>query len=119
MVLTFLGLKSAKIYDLNNYILLTLALLFQFYLSGPANTYAQDVIFNEDGTRIVAARFIIQAYHVVDSNDDKDMMVHLRTVAEESRFNITVYHPLFIYFDQVCVVFLSLTLRRVHTISIY
>lgn len=73
----------------------------QVYLSGPANPFALDVTFNENYTRIVASRFIIQTYHIVDANADKDMMEQLRKVAAESKFNVTVFNPFFIFFDQV------------------
>ncbi|XP_064118928.1 patched domain-containing protein 3-like isoform X2 [Macrobrachium nipponense] len=74
------------------------------YLSGPANPYTQDVAFNEDYTRIVASRFIIQTYKIMDANDDKDMMETLRKVAQDSPFNVTVFNPFFIFFDQFVLV---------------
>ncbi|XP_068239461.1 patched domain-containing protein 3-like isoform X2 [Palaemon carinicauda] len=78
--------------------------LREIYLSGPANPYAQDVTFNEDFTRIIASRFIIQTYKILDANDDKDMMETLRKVAEDSPFNVTVFNPFFIFFDQFVLV---------------
>lgn len=76
------------------------------YLSGPANPFALDVTFNENYTRILASRFIIQTYQIADANADKDMMEALRKVALESKFNVTVFNPFFIFFDQVRMVLL-------------
>ncbi|KAK4292465.1 hypothetical protein Pmani_034770 [Petrolisthes manimaculis] len=78
--------------------------LREIYLSGPANPFAQDVTFNENYTKIVASRFIIQTYKILDANADKDMMEHLRKVAADSKYNITVFNPFFIYFDQYVLV---------------
>ncbi|KAK7083691.1 Sterol-sensing domain of SREBP cleavage-activation [Halocaridina rubra] len=78
--------------------------LREIYLPGPANPYAQDVTFNEDYTRITASRFIIQAYKILDANDDKDMMETLRKVASDAPFNVTVFNPFFIFFDQFVLV---------------
>lgn len=77
----------------------------QIYLSGPANIFAQDVAFNENYTRIKASRFIIQTHKILDANDDKDMMEKLRQVARDSPFNVTVFNPFFIYFDQVSITY--------------
>ncbi|MPC25514.1 Patched domain-containing protein 3 [Portunus trituberculatus] len=78
--------------------------LREIYLAGEANPYALDVTFNEDFTRIVASRFIIQTYQIKDANADKDMMEELRKVAFESKFNVTVFNPFFIFFDQYVLV---------------
>lgn len=86
------------------------------YLSGPANPFALDVTFNENYTRIVASRFIIQTYQILDANADKDMMEDLRKVALESKFNVTVFNPFFIFFDQVksvCVGWVAFVKRSV------
>lgn len=82
-----------------------LLLFLQIYLAGEANPYALDVTFNDDYTRIVASRFIIQTYQIKDANADKDMMEQLRKVAVDSPFNVTVFNPFFIFFDQVRGVF--------------
>nr|XP_053643838.1 patched domain-containing protein 3-like [Cherax quadricarinatus]XP_053643839.1 patched domain-containing protein 3-like [Cherax quadricarinatus] len=78
--------------------------LKELYLSGPANAFAADVRFNEEGTRIIASRFIIQSYNVTDGNADKDMMQEFRKVALDSKFNVTVFNPYFIFFDQFTMV---------------
>ena len=74
---------------------------FQYYLGGSGNNYALDLIFNEDETRIVATRFIVQAYKVMGAEEDRLLMQDMRRFAEESPLNVTVFHPFFIFFDQV------------------
>ncbi|XP_042239196.1 patched domain-containing protein 3-like isoform X2 [Homarus americanus] len=78
--------------------------LKEMYLSGPANPFAQDVRFNEDETKIIASRFIVQTHKILDANADKDMMEALRQVALDSKYNVTVFNPFFIYFDQYVLV---------------
>lgn len=78
--------------------------LRDYYLTGPNNPFIQDVTFNEDNTKIIASRFIIQTHKVLDANDDKNMMVELRQLALDSGFNVTVFNPFFIYFDQYVLV---------------
>ncbi|CAL4066460.1 unnamed protein product [Meganyctiphanes norvegica] len=78
--------------------------LRDYYLTGPNNPFIQDVTFNEDYTKIVASRFIIQTHQVMDANDDKDMMEELRQIARDSKFDVTVFNPFFIYFDQYVLV---------------
>ncbi|XP_045601587.2 patched domain-containing protein 3 [Procambarus clarkii] len=78
--------------------------LKETYLGGPANVYALDVKFNEDNSRILASRFVIQTHNIRDANADKDMMEAFRKVAFESKFKVTVYNVFFIYFDQYVLV---------------
>lgn len=68
-------------------------------------------MFNEDETRILASRFLIQTYQINDTNQDKDMMQALRNVADEAPFDVTVFHPYFVYFDQVNELLKSIHLR--------
>lgn len=67
----------------------------------PSNPFSLDVKFNEDETQIVASRFLIQAVNVSDTNHEKDMVKILRKVCEESPLNVSVFHPYFVFFDQV------------------
>lgn len=60
-----------------------------------------DVAFDENKTRILASRFIIQGYDVKDLEEDKKMISNLRKIAEESPLDVIVYHPTFAYYDQV------------------
>lgn len=67
----------------------------------PANPFSLDVKFNDKGDRIVASRFLIQAVNVSDTNQEKDMVLNLRRICDESPLNASVFHPYFVFFDQV------------------
>lgn len=64
------------------------------------NPFSLDVKFNEDGTKIVASRFMIQAVNISDGNMEKEMVRELRKIAHESPLNVSVFHPYFVFFDQ-------------------
>lgn len=69
------------------------------YLEG--SVFEKDVKFNDDHSRIIASRFIIQTVNITDSNDERDMADELRNIAaSQEGLNVTVYHPFFIFFDQ-------------------
>lgn len=59
------------------------------------------MVFNEDKTRILASRFILQSYMINDTNQDKDMMQALRKVADDAPYHVIAYHAFFVFFDQV------------------
>ncbi|GLH02013.1 Patched domain-containing protein 3 [Gryllus bimaculatus] len=48
------------------------------------NPFSLDVKFNEDGTRIIASRFLIQAVNITDSNDEKAMFELVRPTSIQS-----------------------------------
>ncbi|XP_027847428.2 patched domain-containing protein 3 [Aphis gossypii] len=64
------------------------------------NPFSLDVKFNDDGTKIVASRFMIQAVNISDGNMEKDMVRELRKIAHDSPLNVSVFHPYFVFFDQ-------------------
>ena len=58
---------------------------------------------------IVGARFILQGYKILNSNDESQLVKQLREICHASKYNVTVFHPYFIYFDQaMLIVFLTL-----------
>lgn len=59
-----------------------------------------DVKFNDEGTRIIASRFLIQALNITDTNHEKVMVADLRKVVRESPLNASIFHPYFVFFDQ-------------------
>lgn len=67
----------------------------------PANPFSLDVKFNDDGDRIVASRFLVQAINISGTNHEKEMVKALRQVVAESPLNASVFHPYFVFFDQV------------------
>ena len=50
---------------------------------------------------IVGARFILQGHRILNSNDESKLVQELRSICHASNYNVTVFHPYFIYFDQV------------------
>ena len=75
---------------------------FQTFLYSPPNPYQLDIKLAEDGApAIVASRFLVQSKDLRDANDEKVFVQEIRAVCEQSKFNVTVFHPYFIYFDQV------------------
>lgn len=66
----------------------------------PGNPFSLDVKFNEDDTRILASRFLIQAVNITDTNHEKEMVRDLRKVCKDSMLNATIFHPYFVFFDQ-------------------
>jgi hypothetical protein len=59
------------------------------------------VKFNDDGTRIIASRLLIQAVNISDTNGEKEMVRALRNICHQSPLNVSVFHPYFVFFDQV------------------
>ncbi len=63
--------------------------------------YYDDIKFNDDRTKIIASRFIIQSVNITDSNKERDMAETLRAIARnQTGMNVTVFHPFFVFFDQ-------------------
>ena len=50
---------------------------------------------------IIASRFLIQGSQIKNANEEKVFVEELREVCNSSPLNVTVFHPYFIYFDQV------------------
>lgn len=71
----------------------------------PFSTFEKDIKFNENYTSIVASRCIIQATNISDANLEKDMVLDLRRIADSyPDHHITVFHTLFVFFDQFILV---------------
>lgn len=66
----------------------------------PGNPFSLDVKFNENETRIIASRFLIQAVNITDTNHEKVMVRDLRQICKDSPLNATIFHPYFVFFDQ-------------------
>jgi hypothetical protein len=58
------------------------------------------VKFNENKTKIIASRFLIQAINITDTNHEKQMVRDLREICKNAPINITIFHPYFVFFDQ-------------------
>lgn len=53
---------------------------------------------------IVGARFLLQGHQIQNSQDEAKFVQELRDICHASKYNVTVFHPYFIYFDQFLVV---------------
>lgn len=72
---------------------------FQHFLI-PSETYSLDVKLNDDKTRILATRFLVQAVNITDTNHEKAMVRDLRKLVHDSPLNASIFHPYFVFFDQ-------------------
>ena len=50
---------------------------------------------------IVGARFILQGHRILNSNDESELVQELRDICHASKYNVTVFHPYFIYVGHV------------------
>ena len=57
----------------------------------------------EPRTEIVGSRFVLQGYRILNSRDEAKVVEELRNICHHSNYNVTVFHPFFIYYDQVAV----------------
>ncbi len=65
------------------------------------NIYSEDVKFNEDYTKIIATRYIIQSQNGIGSAETKEMLIRLRDVANSMKhFRVTLYHSWFNIVEQ-------------------
>ncbi|XP_078672064.1 patched domain-containing protein 3-like [Branchiostoma floridae x Branchiostoma belcheri] len=62
--------------------------------------YAHDILFNENGTEIIASRFFVQTKQIDGTQKEKNMMLKMRELASEAFVETLVYHPAFVYYDQ-------------------
>ena len=86
----------------------------------------QDVDFSEDGKHIIGTRFMIQGTKIYDANQEKEFVEELRSVCfDASPYEVFVFHPYFIYFDQVnelslnCNKIINLSFQVLYLISKY
>ncbi|KAA0189999.1 hypothetical protein HAZT_HAZT000998 [Hyalella azteca] len=74
------------------------------FLGGETHSFRTDIVFNEDNTRIVASRCIVQAVNVMNAVRDRRLLEDLRQLADESPFNVTIFNSMFIFFDHLSMV---------------
>ena len=65
------------------------------------NRRIRDIDFSEDGKHILGTRFMIQGTNIRNANQEKAFVEELRAVCEATTYDVYVFHPYFIYFDQV------------------
>ncbi|XP_019633705.1 PREDICTED: patched domain-containing protein 3-like [Branchiostoma belcheri] len=62
--------------------------------------YELDIEFNDNKSEILASRFLVQTKEITNSVREKEMVIKMRDLADQSPFQTTVYHPSFIFYDQ-------------------
>lgn len=80
------------------------ALRSVFFRLPQTDKFKNDLLLNEDGTSIIASRFLVQTQDIRDSNQEKAMVIKLREIADNSPFNVTVFQQFFIFWDQYILV---------------
>jgi hypothetical protein len=98
---SFLFLQALNISDQFDFYRGLRDIFLHFPLTEP---FRNDILFNDDGTEIIASRYIIQTTNIKDANMEKEMLISLRQVADSFSFPITVFHQYFIFFDQFVLV---------------
>ncbi|XP_054167709.1 patched domain-containing protein 3-like [Oppia nitens] len=66
--------------------------------------FRNDIVFNDDGSEIIATRYIIQTKNIMDANMEKEMLIGLRHIADSFPTPVTIFHQYFIFFDQFVLV---------------
>ena len=66
----------------------------------PGSQYSLDVKFNDNKTKILASRFLIQAVNISGTIHETQMVRDLRQICKEAPLNVSVFHPYFVFFDQ-------------------
>ncbi|CAH1261352.1 PTCHD3 [Branchiostoma lanceolatum] len=72
----------------------------RFLTNAGFKRYELDIEFNENKTEILASRFLVQTREITSSVREKDLVIKMRELADQSPFQTTVYHPSFIFYDQ-------------------
>ncbi|XP_076361005.1 patched domain-containing protein 3-like [Tachypleus tridentatus] len=75
-----------------------------FFRMPHLDNFEKDIVFNENGTSIVSSRFMIQSQDVLNANEEKDMVLKLREIADSFPFNVIVFQQYFIFWDQFILV---------------
>ena len=100
--LHFLSVANLETTDLATFISV---LRSQFFTLPQYARFETDIAFNENYTSIKASRFLLLSSGISSSVDEQKLMTESREMADASTYNITTYHPGFIYFEQYTVIF--------------
>jgi hypothetical protein len=69
-----------------------------------ASHFRSDIDWDGSGRRIIASRHVVQSIHIMDANAEKAMLIKLRQIADAAPIKVTIFHQLFIFFDQFILV---------------
>lgn len=78
----------------------------QTYLSSGETHFTSDISLGPRDSggfrRIEASRFLVQGHQIYNTEDEKQLLKEVREICHTTPYNVTVFNPYFIYFDQVC-----------------
>ncbi|XP_023216931.1 patched domain-containing protein 3-like [Centruroides sculpturatus] len=86
-------------YNLNNSSQFLEGLKNVFLKIKPANIFENDIIFNKQGEKIIASRFLLMSYDVPDYISESTLMRNLRNIADSSKYPIYIYGTQFPFLD--------------------
>nr|XP_054772716.1 patched domain-containing protein 3-like [Lytechinus pictus] len=76
----------------------------QFLTQPMFKQYSLDINFKKDAngmaTDIEVSRFLVMSKDMVNTTREGDMMIEVRDIAKASNFNLTIFNPAFIVYDQ-------------------
>ena len=81
--------------------------VFNFYKNS-SSPFRLDVAYNDDRSRIIASRFLIQGQNIHSTIEEKNMVLEIRGICEEfsdENFKVNVFNSYFPYTDQYLTMF--------------
>jgi len=78
------------------------------YYKDRDTSFALDMAFNKDHTRIIASRFLVQGQKIKSTTDEENMVKAIRRVCQlhnDQEFKVTAFNSYFIYTDQYISIF--------------
>ena len=86
-----------------------------------SNPYSLDIKFNEDRTRILASRFLVQGQNIHNTKDEEEMVIQIREICSRhsspAGLQANVFNSYFLYIDQYLTIF-NQTLQCILTTGI-
>ncbi|XP_067131648.1 patched domain-containing protein 3-like [Centruroides vittatus] len=64
-----------------------------------ANRFKSDVLFNDEADTITASRFLISSYDDKTGDEKKTFFLHVRKIADNSKFPVIAYNFRFMYYE--------------------
>lgn len=97
--------QKSSFYDNSSVANFILNLRTKFLPSRPF--YINDVVFDSSNTSIVASRFFVFINNIKDSQEQGDLMIRMRDIADSSSIHMFAFSPSFIFYEQYVAIFPS------------
>ncbi|XP_067123977.1 patched domain-containing protein 3-like [Centruroides vittatus] len=112
-----------RTYNLSSEIDFNRALREVFFQIPECRKLKSDVVFNENGTKIVASRYLIQSNVTNTIEEEKQMLLDLRRIGEKHPYEVHFLQYMFMFLDQFLLVgsvtFQAITVTAVTMIVIF